>query len=89
MDKETKKTTKKKSPRGRKPGVSKKVEKVEKVESPKPAVVFKSKAVIGVEKYLKSVGTKPRHLKPLVVWATSQGHLQETAERWKEIFANL
>jgi len=86
MAEETKKTTKKKSPRGRKPGVSKKIEKV---ESSKPAVVFKSKPVIGVEKYLKSVGTKPRHLKPLVVWATSQGHLQETADRWKEIFANL
>jgi hypothetical protein len=87
--KKTKKETKQKSSSKKEAKISKNVEKVEKVESPKPAVVFKSKAVIGAEKYLKSVGTKPRHIKPLMVWANSQGYAQETADRWKEIFANL
>ena len=82
-------TTKTKKATKKKPSTSKKEKVSKKVESSKPAVVFKTKQIIGAEKYLKSVGTKPRHIKPLVVWATGQGHTQETVDRWREIFANL
>ena len=57
------------------------------VAAPEPN--FKVDPIMGVEKYLMSVGTRADHIESLVVWAHGKGLTVATFSQWKELFSKF